>query len=94
MVESSMTQLLIVAGFLALLIAVQVVVRRHAKGIGVKLGRGREIRLLEVTALGPNQRLSLVEVNGQRVLILTGRNSAGVILALGPAATDRAADAP
>lgn len=94
MVEPSMTQLLVVVGFLAVLVAVQVLVRRHAKGIGGKLGRGREIRLIEVTTLGSNERLSLVETGGQRVLVLTGRHGAGAFLTLGPVAPDRAADAP
>lgn len=83
MAEVSLTQVIMVVGFLAALIAVQIVVRRHAQGIGKRLGRGRDIRLVEVTALGAHERLSLVEADGQRILVLTGRNGTGAFLPLG-----------
>jgi flagellar biogenesis protein FliO len=88
MAEVSLTQVIVVVGFLALLIAVQILLRRHAQGIGKRLGRGRDIRLLEVAALGTHERLSLVEADGQRILVLTGRNGTGAFLPLGPVAPD------
>lgn len=90
MAELSVTQVIVVVGFLAVLIAVQIVLKRHAQGIGKRLGRGREIRLVEVAALGPHERLSLVEADGQRILVLTGRNGSGAFHALGPVAPDAA----
>jgi flagellar biogenesis protein FliO len=84
MSEVSLTQVIVVVGFLAVLIAVQIVLRRNAHGIGNRLGRGREIRVVEVTAIGPNDRLCLVETGGQRILVLTGRHGAGAFLHLGP----------
>lgn len=92
MAQVSLTQIIVVVGFLAALIAVQIVLQRNARGIGKRLGRGREVRLLEVAALGPNDRLSLVEADGQRILVLTGRNGAGAFMALGPATQDQAAE--
>lgn len=88
MAEVGLTQVIVVAGFLAALIAVQILLRRHAQGIGKRLGRGRDIRLVEVAAIGTHERLSLVEANGQRILVLTGRNGTGAFLPLGPAASD------
>ncbi|MDA0962947.1 MAG: flagellar biosynthetic protein FliO [Proteobacteria bacterium] len=88
MAQVSLTQVIVVLGFLAALIAMQVVLRRHAQGIGKRLARGRDIRLLEVAAIGTHERLSLVEANRQRILVLTGRNGTGAFLPLGPAAPD------
>lgn len=88
MAQVSLTQVIVVVGFLALLIAVQIMLRRHAQGIGRRLGRGRDIRLVEVAAIGTHERLSLVEADGQRILVLTGRNGTGAFLPLGPAAPD------
>lgn len=83
MAEVGLTQVIVVVGFLAVLIAVQIVLRRHATGIGNRLGRGREIRLVEVTPIGQHERLCLVEADGQRILVLTGRQGAGAFLQLG-----------
>jgi hypothetical protein len=88
MVDVSLTQVIVVVGFLAALIAVQIVLRRNAQGIGKRLARGRDIRLIEVAAIGTHERLNLVEANGQRILVLTGRNGTGAFLPLGPAAPD------
>lgn len=93
MAQVSLTQVVVVVGFLAALIAVQIVLQRHARGIGKQLRRGREITLVEVTALGPHDRLSLVEADGQRILVLTGRHGAGAFMALGPAASEQASEA-
>lgn len=86
MAEVSLTQVIVVVGFLALLIAVQIMLRRHAHGIGKRLGRGRDIVLVETAPMGTHERLSLVEVDGQRILVLTGRNGMGAFHALGPVA--------
>lgn len=94
MAQVSVTQIIVVVGFLAALIAVQIVLQRNARGIGKRLGRGREIQMVEVTALGPNDRLSLVEADGQRILVLTGRHGAGAFMVLGASQNDHAAEAP
>ncbi|MBF9046374.1 hypothetical protein LSUCC0031_04520 [Rhodobacterales bacterium LSUCC0031] len=88
MAEVGVTQVIVVVGFLAMLIAVQILLRRNAQGIGNRLGRGREVRLIEVTPLGPNDRLCLIEADGQRILVLTGRHGAGAFLPLGQTAAD------
>ena len=41
MAEVGLTQVILVVGFLAVLIAVQIVLRRHATGICNRLGLGR-----------------------------------------------------
>jgi hypothetical protein len=88
MAEVGLTQVIVVVGFLAALIAVQILLRRNAQGIGKRLGRGRDIRLVEVAAIGTHERLTLVEADGQRVLVLTGRNGTGAFLPLGPVAPE------
>ena len=92
MAQVSLTQIIVVVGFLAALIAVQIVLQRNARGIGKRLGRGREIRVVEVTALGTHDRLSLVEADGQRILVLTGRHGAGAFMELGPSAPEHGAE--
>ncbi len=94
MAQVSLTQILVVVGFLAALIVVQIVLHRNARGIGKRLGRGREIQVIEVTALGPNDRLSLVEADDQRILVLTGRHGAGAFMVLGTSRQSHAAEAP
>jgi flagellar biogenesis protein FliO len=92
MAQVSLTQIIVVVGFLAALIAVQIMLQRNARGIGKRLGRGREIRVVEVAALGTHDRLSLVEANGQRILVLTGRHGAGAFMALGPVLPEHGAE--
>lgn len=94
MVQVSLTQIIVVVVFLAALIAVKIVLQRNARGIGKRLGRGREIQVVEVTVLGPNDRLSLVEVDGQRILVLTGRHGVGAFMVLGPATQENTVEAP
>jgi len=94
MAEVSLTQVIVVVGFLAVLIAIQIVLRRNAQGIGSRLGRGREIRLVEVTPIGQHERICLVEVDGQRILVLTGRQGAGAFLQLGQVAQPTAQAQP
>jgi flagellar biogenesis protein FliO len=91
MAEMGVTQLIVVVGFIAVLIAIQILLRRHGDGIGKRLARGREIRLIEVAALGVHDRLSLVEADGQRILVLTGRHGAGAFLPLGLEAPEASA---
>jgi flagellar biogenesis protein FliO len=88
MAEVGITQVIMVVGFLAALIAVQILLNRNAQGIGNRLGRGRTVRLIEVTPLGPNDRLCLIEVNDQRILVLIGRHGSGSFLPLGQAGPD------
>lgn len=71
------TKLVIVAGFLVVLLALQLYLKKHGKGLGRSLGGARRIRVLETTALGPQERLTLVEADGQRLLVLSGRRGQG-----------------
>lgn len=84
MAEPGWTQVIVVVIFIAALLAVQVLVRRNAGGLGKRLARDRDLHLVEVLAIGPNERLSVVETGGQRIMVLTGRQGAGALLPLGP----------
>ena len=59
-VEAS--QIVIVVAFLALLVGVQVWVRRNREGLGARLRPGREVEILETVALAPHERLTLVQI--------------------------------
>lgn len=85
-----LTKVVIVAGFLAALFALQVVFRKYGKRLGQQLGQGRRIRVLESTALGPQERLTLIEAEGQRLLVLSGRRGQGAFWPLEGAAPDEA----
>jgi flagellar biogenesis protein FliO len=87
MAEPGWTQVIVVVVFIAALLAVQVLVRRNAGGLGKRLARGRDLHLIEVLSIGPNERLSVVETGGQRIIVLTGRQGAGALLSLGPMAS-------
>ena len=88
-VEAS--QIVIVVAFLALLVGVQVWVRRNREGLGARLRPGREVEILETVALAPHERLTLVRIGAERVLVLSARGAGAQMLPLGPApATPRA----
>jgi flagellar protein FliO/FliZ len=58
-------------GSLVLVIALGIGAAYVLKRVGPRLGQiqGRQIRLVETTALGPKKALHIVEVDGQRFLI-------------------------
>ena len=94
MVGVGITQLIVVVGFLVILISAQLLLRKNAQGISNRLGRGRELRLIEVTPLGPKDRLFLIEADGQRVLVLAGRQGAGAFLPLSRIVPDSPVEQP
>lgn len=77
MTSFDFTKIVIVAGFLIVLLALQVYFKKYGGRLGRGLGADRRIRVLETTMLGPQDRLTLVEADGQRVLVLTGRRGQG-----------------
>lgn len=83
-----LTKIMIVAGFLLILLALQIYFTKYGKRIGRSIGEGRRIRVLETSALGPQERLTLVEADGRRVLVLSGRGGQGAFWPLDPAAPD------
>ena len=82
------TKLVIVAGFLVVLLALQLYVKKYGKGLGRSMSGERRIRVLETTALGPQDRLTLIEADGQRLLVLSGRRGQGAFWPLDPATPD------
>ncbi|MBM3611421.1 MAG: hypothetical protein FJX19_00370 [Alphaproteobacteria bacterium] len=81
-VEAS--QIVIVVAFLALLVVLQVWVRRNREGLGARLRPGREVDIIETVAIAPQERLTLVRIGTQRVLVLSARGAGAQMLALGP----------
>ena len=79
----SISQVVIVIVFLALLVGVQVWVRRNREGIGARLRQGREIVVVEQANLAPTERVTLLRVGDRRVLVYSARGTAGALLDLG-----------
>lgn len=77
-------QLLTVIGFLAALIAVMILVRA-LRGTPGLMARGRQMTLVESLALGPRERLLLVEVRGEAYLLCLPRAGAPALLPMGGA---------
>ena len=77
-------QLLTVIGFLAALIVVMILVRA-LRGTPALMTRGRQMTLVESLALGPRERLLLVEVRGEPYLLCLPRAGAPALLQMGGA---------
>lgn len=78
------SQIVIVLAFLALLVVLQVWVRRNREGLGAKLRAGREVEIVETVAIAPQERLTLVRIGTQRVLVLSARGAGVQMVPLGP----------
>jgi len=76
-------QIVIMAGFLLFLLAVLLFVRRFRGGLGKHLHRSRRIRHVEDLALTSQQRLHLVEVDGQTFMIHSGKGHAATMMLIG-----------
>ena len=76
-------------GSLVLVIALGIAAAYVLKRLGPRLGQiqGRQIRLIETTALGPKKALHIVEVEGQRFLI---GSTAEQVTMLSPISHDKA----
>jgi len=84
-------QIIVISAFLLLLLVALFVVRRFRGGLSKQIHRAKRIRLVEDLALSPQQRLHLVEVDGQTVMIHTGKGHQATML---PINTADAAQAP
>lgn|GEM_PF-4964300 len=87
-----LTKVVIVAGFLLVLLVLQLLFRKYGKGLGAHVLADRRIRVLETTTLGPQERLILIETEGQRLLVLSNRRGQGAFWPLPPRSPD--AEAP
>lgn len=75
-------QILKVGGFLAVLVAVLVLVQSNRSKLSGRMAKGRRMQLSEVTALGPDARAMLLSVDGTDFLVVTAKRQAPVITEL------------
>ncbi|MDX1779698.1 MAG: flagellar assembly protein FliO [Thalassovita sp.] len=75
-------QILKVGGFLAVLVAVLVLVQSNRSKLSGRMAKGRRMQLSEVTALGPDARAMLLSVDGADFLVVTAKRQPPVITEL------------
>lgn len=75
-------QLLTVGGFLALLVAAMFFVQANRGKLTGRIAQGRRMQLAEVTALGPDARAMLLNIDGKDFLVVTSKRQAPVVTPL------------
>jgi len=78
----SMDQIVIIVAFLMLLFLLMWFVKRNRGGIAGRLNPSRRMQHIEDLALAPQQKLHLVEVDGQRFLVHAGKGHAASFIAV------------
>ena len=73
-------QIIIMVVFLLLLMVALFLVRRFRGGLTKHINRSKRMRHIEDMALTPNQRLHLVEVDGQTFMIHAGKGHAATVV--------------
>jgi flagellar protein FliO/FliZ len=81
-------QMIGLLAFLAGLGVLWVLVLRHRHGLTARMTRGRRIRLVEATALGPADRAMILSVDGTDFLVLRLKGAAPLVRPLGTAKTE------
>ena len=89
MVAIEAYQILIVVVFLGLLFAVQVWLRKNPKRF-IKHQTSRLIKVMEVTHISPQERVTLVHASGQEFLIYTSKASGSAMIQITPPTTEAA----
>lgn len=85
------SQIITVVVFLAALIAVRFWIIQQRGRLAGRLRPGKTLEVVEVLALGPQERLTLVRVGAQQVLVHSPRNGQTVLM---PMPTDANANTP
>ena len=78
-------EVLITAGFLAVLIAAWAAIRYFRAPLAERLQQARPVTCVGATALGTDARAFLLEAEGQRLLVVSQKRGAVAITPLGPA---------
>ncbi len=78
-------QIIIMVVFLLLLVAALIIVRRFRGGLSKHIHRTKRMHHVEEMALSPQQRLHLVEVDGQVFMIHAGKGHAATVVPVAPA---------
>ena len=78
-------EILITAGFLAVLVAAWAAIRVFRAPLADRLHQSRPLSCLGATSLGADARAFLVEVEGQRLLVVSQRRGAVAVTPLAPA---------
>lgn len=75
-------QFLVIGLFLIVLVGLMMLVRRYKDPLASQLGGQRRVRLVEDTAIGSNERIKLVTIDGAHYAVITSKNQQPVILTL------------
>ena len=75
-------QIISLVAFLASLGVLWFFVLRHRDGLSARMARGRRLRVIETTALGPSDRAMILSVDGRDFLVLRLKGAAPVLHAL------------
>jgi flagellar protein FliO/FliZ len=78
-------QIIPLAVFLAVLVAVWVYVLRNRESLSARMGRGRRLRVVETAALGPSDRAMILSLDDQEFLIVKMKGAAPLLRSLGTA---------
>ncbi len=85
-------QIVIMVAFLLLLVALLVMVRRFRGRIATGMRSNKRMHYVEDLALGPQQRLHLIEVDGRCFLVHAGKGHAASFMAVDSGDDVRVAD--
>lgn len=77
-------QIIIMVVFLLLLVAALIIVRRFRGGLSKHIHRTKRMHHVEEMALSPQQRLHLVEIDGQVFMIHAGKGHAATVVPVAP----------
>lgn len=86
-------QILTVAVFLGLLVAVGVVVRARGGALRSRIHAGRRMQVIEVTAIGPGERAIMLRIDDRDYLVLSARRGVAQAIPL-PKGPVPSAEAP
>ncbi len=87
-------QIIIMVAFLLLLLVALFIVRRFRGGLSKHIHRTKRMRHIEDMALTPQQRLHLVEVDGQTFMIHAGKGHAATVVVINGTDSTGTADGP
>ena len=81
----TLDRMLVIAGFLGVLFILWAVAQKYRGPLSQKIKTDSPMTVQQVLSLGGDTRAILMQVDGQRVLVVTGRKSGTSVVTLGDA---------
>ena len=82
----TLDRMLVIAGFLGVLLILWAVAQKYRGPLSQKIKTDSPMTVQQVLSLGGDTRAILMQVDGQRVLVVTGRKSGTSVVTLAEAA--------